>query len=213
MQVWEERYTNNKGKKESKRTYDIFQIYDNLPLPRDIKELTRIIYFPNQKLQDIAKSAEFQRRYHSIRSLYTNYDFEARATLHDNHKNRQINEALAIKGAEYRLKIFENTVSRITLADSEADRMVRNNTEKVVVGEELLERPKRDKDQSKSLLENQQMRSLAVDDFFKLVNDNVVRTENKNDNTHIITDEGIDYFKDKEEYKDKFNVNDFITED
>ena len=53
MQVWEERYTNNKGKKESKRTFDIFQIYDNLPLPRDIKELTRIIYFPNQKLQDI----------------------------------------------------------------------------------------------------------------------------------------------------------------
>lgn len=213
MQVWEERYTNNKGKKESKRTYDIFQIYDNLPLPRDIKELTRQVYFPNQKLQNIAKSAEFQRRYHSIRSLYTNYDFEARATLHDNYKNRQINEALAIKGAEYRLKIFENTVSRITLADSEADRMVRNNTEKVVVGEELLERPKRDKDQSKSLLENQQMRSLAVDDFFKLVNDNVVRTENKNDNTHTITDEGIDYFKDKEEYKDKFNVNDFITED
>ena len=111
------------------------------------------------------------------------------------------------------MKIFENTVSRITLADSEADRMVRNNTEKVVVGEELLERPKRDKDQSKSLLENQQMRSLAVDDFFKLVNDNVVRTENKNDNVHTINDEGIDYFKDKEEYKDKFNVNDFITED
>ena len=213
MQVWEERYTNNKGKKESKRTYDIFQIYDNLPLPRNLYELTRQVYYSNQELEKARKNKDWQRRYNSIYSLYYNYDFEARATLHDNYKNRQINEALAIKGAEYRLKIFENTVSRITLADSEADRMVRNNTEKVVVGDELLERPKRDKDQSKSLLENQQMRSLAVDDFFKLVNDNVVRTENKNDNVHTINDEGIDYFKDKEEYKDKFNVNDFITED
>lgn len=213
MQVWEERYTNNKGKKESKRTFDIFQIYDNLPLPRSISELTRQVYYPNEKLEKARKNKDWLKKYNSIYSLYYNYDFDERATLHDNYTNKQINEALSIKGAEYRLKIFEKTVSRITLADSEADRMVRNNTEKVVVGEELLERPKRDKDQSKSLLENQQMRSLAVDDFFKLVNDNVVRTENKNDNTHTITDEGIDYFKDKEEYKDKFNVNDFITED
>lgn len=215
MEIWEKRIIGKDGKKESKKSFDKFQLYDKeIPRPRDLYDLATLILYGDKNSKKFEKNREIKRMYSSLNKLYNNYDWDVRSREHDNFITKDIDETLRIEGAMFCLKILKNSGEKIILADTEADRMMKNKTEMVVTKEGLVERPKRDKDQSKSLLENQEMRSIAIKDYFMVMNLGVTKTENKNDNTHTIKEnKGIDYFSGLKESESEFNIDDFITED
>ena len=111
------------------------------------------------------------------------------------------------------LKNIPILAQRLDSTNIDYENLLKKRTEKVVVNGELLEREVRPIDDSNAKLNNINTLKTTAETLYLFMNGGTAKTENINKNTHTIKDEGIDYFKDKEEYKGKFNVNDFITED
>ena len=94
-------------------------------------------------------------------------------------------------------------------------KMAEQDEEQVVVGHELKTRKIRPAQKITSDKEHLEGLKTAFELAYLIVNSGTTKTENKNENTHTIKSDGIDYFKDKPEYEniEEFTVNDFIIDD
>lgn len=180
MEIWEGRYTNKEGKKESKKGFDLFQLYDEMPRPRSLPIFVIHTYFNDEDTEEIRKSQEYIRKYNSIYRLYRNYDWDDRADAHDVWIRQQNDKAILQEFNEFRLQELPNAMQRVTGHNVTYNNIKKNDTEVVVTKTGLKERPKRDSDITKSERENQEAYSLAIDDVIKLITGGVIRTENKN---------------------------------
>lgn len=181
MKIWEQRYTNQKGKTETKKGFDLFQIYLDMTLPRTLPKFVCEYCFNGNTSKELKKSKEFIRKYNSIYKFYKQFDWDERATAHDVYIRQRNDEALIQQFNEFRLQELPNAMKRVSSHNERFDRINENDTEVVVTKEGLKERPKRDSDRTRSEKENQESYSLAVDDVIKIFTGGVVRTENKNE--------------------------------
>lgn len=213
MQVWEERYTNAKGKKESTNVFRIFQHYLKM-FPRDYNKLVHEIYFPKEKYtRELQQCSDFKRRLNIIYRYSSDFSWKERCAKRDEHLAKRIDEDIYIHTKEFIISTIKNAEQSIILFDknkAEADSVTE---EQVVVGDKLETRKRRQNEKADTLLKYESGKSLAIDNYFKMVNQGKIKTENTNKNTHIVKEEGIDYFADKQEYDKEFNVEDFITDD
>lgn len=198
MEIWEERYTNAKGQKESKKGFDLFQIYLDMPLPRQLTKFVSQQFFNGDESTELKKSRKFIRKYNSVYKSYQLYDWDERATAHDVWLRRQNDEALVQMFNEFRAEQFPKAVERVNSLNERFEKINHNNTEIVVTKEGLKERPKRDSDRTRSEKENQESYSLALDDAIKLFTGGVVKTETKS--KVDVTSKGRKLFGDKETY-------------
>lgn len=213
MQVWEERYTNSKGKKESNNVFNLFQHYLKM-FPRDYSKLVQEIYYPNEKLtKELQESSDFKKKLNIIYRYSSNFDWKERVAKRDEALARKLDEDIYIHSKEFIISTIVNAEQSIILFDknkAEADAV---EEEQVVVGDRLETRRRRQNEKADTLLKYENGKSLAIDNYFKMVNQGKIKTENTNKNTHTIKNDGVDYFKDKEEYGKEFSVEDFITDD
>lgn len=213
MQIWEERYTNAKGKKESTNVFKIFQHYLKM-FPRDYSKLVHEIYFPNEKYtRKLRECSDFKRKLNTIYRYSSDYSWKERCAKRDEHLAKRIDEDIYIHTKEFIIGNIKNAEQSIILFDknkAEADGV---DTEQVVVGDKLETRKRRQNEKADTLLKYETGKGLAIDNYFKMLNQGKIKTENTNKNTHTISKEGVDYFKDKNEYDKEFSVNDFIIED
>lgn len=183
MEIWEERYTNKNGKKESAKVFSMFQKYlEQKERPRSLKKLTADIYFKGKLSQKVLQSPYFTKKYNSILKNSTRYQWRDRANAHDAYMIKQSDEALIQKVAQFRLQEFENATKRVDGHNKTYKSLKRNTTERIVVKDQLIQREIREKEKVSSEKENQEAYSLALDDVFKIVHGGIVLTQNSNTN-------------------------------
>lgn len=214
MKIWEERTIGKDGKKESKRSFEKLQLYlTEIPKPRNLYDLATLILYNQKNSKKVERNREIEKMYSSLNKLYNDYDWEGRSQAYDNYWSNKKEQAKVDLMLDIELKNIPILAQRLDSTNIDYENLLKKRTEKVVVNGELLEREVRPIDDSNAKLNNINTLKTTAETLYLFMNGGTAKTENVNKNTHTITDEGIDYFKDKEEYKDKFNVNDFITED
>ena len=200
MEIWEDRYTNNKGQKESYKVFSMFQVFLQMPKPRSIKKLTSQLYFNNQHTPEVYDSKQFRTKYNSIKKNSHLYKWFERAKEYDKHIIQETDEALIQQFNDFRLQELPNAIQRINGHNMTYQNIKSNDKEMVVTKQGLMERPKRDSDITKSEKENQEAYSLALEDVIKLVTGGVIRTENRNESSVELKSDSPSLFKDKESY-------------
>lgn len=214
MKIWEERTIGKDGKKESKRSFEKLQLYlTEIPKPRNLYDLATLILYNEKNSKKIQRNTEIEKMYYSLNKLYNNYNWEGRSQAYDTFWSNKKEQAKVDIMLDIELKNIPILAQRLDSTNIDYENLLKKRTEKVVVNGELLEREVRPIDDSNAKLNNINTLKTTAETLYLFMNGGTAKTENINKNTHTIKDEGIDYFKDKEEYKGKFNVNDFITED
>ena len=213
MQIWDERYTNEKGKKESTNVFHIFQHYLKM-FPREYPRLVQEIYFPNKKLtKELQQSSDFKRKLNLIYRYSSDFKWKERVAQRDEYRAKQLDDDIYIHTKEFIIGNIKNAEQSIILFDKNKEEADGVDTEQVVVGDKLETRKRRQNEKADTLLKYETGKGLAIDNYFKMLNQGKIKTENTNKNTHTISKGGVDYFKDKKEYDRGFSVNDFIIED
>lgn len=215
MQIWEERTIGKDGKKETKRSYDKFQIYlTEMPKPRSLSDLASFLLYNEKNSKKIEKNREFEKQYKSLYNLYNNYRWEERSNAYDNYWNNKREQAKQDAIMEIELKNIPLIAQRIDGHNIDYQELMQNKTEKVVVDKQLVERDIRPIDKTNAKLNNANALKTDIESLYLLVNGGKVKTENKNNtDLNVNAANGLDYFKDKEEYKKTFVSDDLLSED
>ena len=214
MQIWEERTIGKDGKKETKRSFDKMQLYlTEIPRPRSLYDLATLILYNEKNSKKIKRNQEIEKTYNSLYKLYSNYNWEGRSQAYDNYWADKKEQAKVDLMLDIELKNIPILAQRLDSTNIDYEKLIKRTTEKVVVNGELVEREVRPIDDSNAKLNNINTLKTTAETLYLFMNGGTAKTENVNKNTHTITDEGIDYFKDKEEYKGKFNIEDFIVDE
>lgn len=215
MQIWEERTIGKDGKKETKRSYDKFQIYlTEMPKPRSLSDLASFLLYNEKNSKKIKKDKEFTRKYHSLYNLYNNYRWEERSNAYDNYWNNKREQAKQDAIMEIELRNIPLIAQRIDGHNIDYQELMQNKTEKVVVDKQLVERDIRPIDKTNAKLNNANALKTDIESLYLLVNGGKVKTENKNNtDLNVNAANGLDYFKDKEEYKKTFVSDDLLSDD
>lgn len=180
-EIWEERYTNEKGQKESTKVFDMFKLFlQQQTRPRSLKKLTIDLCFNGDFSEEILQSKEFKRKYNNIQKNSFNYKWFDRANAHDRYWMNYNNKVKA----EMIAKMEVSEIQRIILA---MDRIHKNHeefcdeeNELVVVGDALKERPIRKT--AKIHSDNEYANSLktAMETIYLIKNGGATKTINKN---------------------------------
>ncbi len=214
MQMWEERAVGRDGKKETKTTFDKFQLYlTEIPKPRNLYDLATLILYDEKNSKKIERNREIEKLYNSLNRLYNNYNWEGRSQAYDRHWADKREQAKLDIMLDIELKNIPILAQRLDSTNIDYEKLIKRTTEKVVVNGELLEREVRPIDDSNAKLNNINTLKTTAETLYLFLNGGTAKTENVNKNTHTIKDEGIDYFKGKEEYNKDFNINDFVVDE
>lgn len=214
MQMWEERAVGRDGKKESKRSFEKLQLYlTEIPKPRNLYDLATLILYNQKNSKKVERNAEIEKMYHSLNKLYNNYNWEGRSKAYDTFWSNKKEQAKVDIMLDIELKNIPILAQRLDSTNIDYENLIKRKTEKVVVNGELVEREVRPIDDSNAKLNNINTLKTTAETLYLFMNGGTAKTENTNKNTHTISKEGVDYFKDKKEYDKEFTVNDFITED
>lgn len=216
MQIWEERTIGKDGKKESKRSFEKLQLYlTEIPKPRNLYDLATLILYDEKNSKKVKRNQEIEKTYNSLYKLYSNYNWEGRSNAYDNYWTSKKQEAKNQLALDIELENIPLLRQRLTATNVDYQKLMENDTEKVVVNNELIERKVRPKDDAEAKLNNINAYKTTAETLYLFLNGGKVKSENVNKNTHTINKEGIDYFAGKDEYdKDKdFNIDDFINDD
>ena len=112
MNIWETRYYNaEKDKTESPKTFQIFQQFLQLPIPRSLIKLTQVIYFPNEEIETLRKKQEFKRKYNQIQVFSHLYKFFERAIAYDNYQRELHMQKKLEKVHEWELPELEDAMT------------------------------------------------------------------------------------------------------
>ena len=201
MEIWEERYTNKHGQKETVKAFQLFQHYLNM-FPRDYKTLVQQVYFNNKKLTETHKnSQEFTKRYNNIRKMAEKYDWNERVSAYDVKSTARIRDEVERDTTEFILETLEYQKQSVRLSYKKKEDDMKRENEKVVVDGNLVERPRRPSEMAETGLKNAQTTSTEVGTLFVMKNMGVEKKESKSDDTVTMTTvNGFDYFADMEEY-------------
>ena len=212
MQIWEEKIIGKNGRKETKKSFDKFQLYlTEIPKPRNLFDLATLILYEEKNSQKITKNHKIQKQYNSLRRLYYNYNWEERSNAYDNYWNMKREQAKQMEILKIELKNIPLIAQRIDGHNIDYQELMQNTTEKVVVDRELVERPVRPIDKTNAKLNNSNALKTDIESLYLLVNGGKVKTENKNEaDVNLRADKSIDYFKDKEEYHKEFLSDDLL---
>ena len=215
MQIWEERTIGKNGKKETKRSYDKFQIYlTEMPKPRSLYDLATFLLYNEKNSKKFQRTPQIQRQYDSLNKLYNNYRWEDRSNAYDNYWNNKREQAKQDAIMEIELKNIPLIAQRIDGHNIDYQELMQNKTEKVVVDKKLVERDIRPIDKTNAKLNNANALKTDIESLYLLVNGGKVKTENKNNtDLNVNAATGLDYFKDKEEYKKTFVSDDLLSDD
>ena len=183
-EIWEQRYTNEKGKRESAKVFDMFQIFlEQKQRPRSLKKLTLDLYFNGDDSEEIQNSTEFHKKYNSIQRNSSNYDWFDRVNAHDTYwrkyRNKIKNDFIAEKEVDELITIFE----RMEAVHKNHKEFCEEDTEMVVVGDSLQERPIRKTAKIHSDNEYINSNKALWETIYLIKNGGTLKTSNKNNDS------------------------------
>ena len=179
-QVWEERYTNSKGKKESSKVFEMFQLFLEQPKPRSLKQLVADLCFDGNCSEEIQKTTEFQRKYNSIQRNSSQYKWTDRANAHDTYWRKYYSKLKAELIAEKEFTQLATLFERMEDVHKNHREFCDEQTEMVVVGDTLKERPIRKT--AKIHSDNEYVNSTKAfwETIYLIKNGGTLKTSNKN---------------------------------
>ena len=142
-EIWEERYTNEKGQKESAKVFSMFQKYLDQKQPRSLKRLTAELCFNGDMSDQVTESAEFKKKYNTILKHSSRYEWTDRATLHDTYWRRYYAKAKMNLISKMEMEGLATMMERMADVNRNHEEFCSEETELVVVGDSLQERPVR----------------------------------------------------------------------
>ena len=88
MNIWDERYYNQElDMLESQQTFQLFQHFLKMPLPRNLIKFTQETYFPNNESTDeFLQSTDFKTKYNRILTHSKRYKWFMRASEYDKYQ-------------------------------------------------------------------------------------------------------------------------------
>ena len=186
MEIWEERYFNEKENfLESPKSFQIFQQFlTELNKPRNVTDLATYRLYGEKKTKPEHRTEEWRKEYRRLRETCTRYKWFDRAAAYDKYWLQKREEAKQDMILDAELKNIPILAQRLDAINIDFQEMLNNNEEKLI-------------DSTKAKELNTKTLKTAVETLYLLLNGGTVKTENKN--THKVS--GIDYFSDKEEFK------------
>ena len=189
-EIWEERYTNEKGKKESAKVFSMFQQYlDQKQRPRSLKQLTADICFNGDLSEQVQASAEFKRKYNSMQRNSSRYDWNDRATAYDSYLRKIYAKQKMNLIAKMEMEGLATMIERMAEVNRNHEEFCEEETELVVVGDSLQERPVRKTAKIKA--DNDYANSVKTfwETVYLIANGGATKTINKNrDNVKVEAD-------------------------
>lgn len=180
MEIWEERYTDSKGKKESNNAFELFQYYLGM-FPRNHKKLCQEVYFPDKKLEKtLINSKEFKKKLNTIYNYSTRFDWKKRCKEYNKKVGPEKLEELERFKTDMAIKCVKNAGESILYYDKKKVENEKRKTEKVVVNDELVERERRPNEVADTDLKIEKGKNLAVNNFFIIANRGVDKVETDN---------------------------------
>lgn len=180
-EIWEERYTNEKGQKESARVFSMFQKFlDQKQRPRSLKTLTSEIYFQGDNSEKLFESKEFQRKYASIQKNSRNYKWFDRANSHDAYWRKFYQKQKLNIIATMEMEGLVTMMERMKDVNRNHEEFCAEENEFVVVGDTLQERPIRKT--AKIRADNDYANSVKTfwETIYLIQNGGTLKTVNKN---------------------------------
>jgi len=182
-EIWETRYTNEKGKKESAKVFEMFQLFLQQNKPRSLKQFTTDLYFNGQKSEELYTSKEFQRKYKSIQKNSANYKWFDRANAYDNYWRKYNNKLKSEIIADLELSAIQKIINGMERIDKNHQDFCDEETEMVVVGDSLLERKVRKTAKIHSDNEYANSMKTSLETIYLIKNGGTLKTSNKNTDT------------------------------
>ena len=183
-EIWEERYTNPKGKKESSKVFEMFQLFlEQKQRPRSLKQLVADLCFNGDCSKEIQETTEFQRKYNSIQRNSSLYDWTDRANAYDTYWRKYNNKLKSEIIADLEVSAIQKIIEGIGRIEQNHQEFCEEETEMVVVGDSLQERPIRKT--AKIHSDNEYANSLKTtfETIYLIKNGGTLKTDNKNRDT------------------------------
>ncbi len=180
-EIWEERYTNEKGKKESAKVFSMFQTYlTQKQRPRSLKQLVADLYFNGDLSEQVQESIEFKRKYNSIQKNSSRYNWNDRATAYDSHLRKVYAKQKMNLIAQMEMEGLSTMIERMADVNRNHEEFCDEATEMVVVGDSLQERPVRKT--AKIRADNDYANSMKTlwETIYLIQNGGTLKTVNKN---------------------------------
>ena len=186
VEIWEERYySEREDDLESPQTFQLFQQFLlELNKPRKLTDLATYRLYGEKKTKPEHRTREWELEHLRVVKLSGKYKWYDRAAAYDNYWLKKREQAKQDMILDAELKNIPIIAQRLDAINIDYQEMLNNNEEKLI-----------DSTRAKEL--NTKTLKTAVETLYLLLNGGTVKTENKN--THKV--QGIDYFKDKEEFK------------
>lgn len=183
-EIWEQRYTNEKGQKESARVFSMFQTFlIQKQKPRSLKQLVADLCFEGDLSQEIQKTTEFKRKYNSIQRNSSRYNWNERATAYDSHLRKVYAKQKMNLIAQMEMEGLATMMERIADVNRNHEDFCAEETEMVVVGDSLQERPVRKT--AKIRADNDYANSMKTfwETVYLIANGGATKTINKNNDS------------------------------
>lgn len=189
-EIWEERYTNEKGRKESARVFSMFQTFlMQNQRPRSLKQLVADLCFDGDCSEEIQKTTEFKRKYNSIQRNSSHYNWNDRATAYDTYLRKSYAKQKMNLIAKMEMEGLATMIERMADVNRNHEEFCEEETELVVVGDSLQERPVRKTTKIKA--DNDYANSVKTfwETVYLIANGGATKTINKNrDNVKVEAD-------------------------
>ena len=183
-EIWEERYTNEKGRTESARVFGMFQKFlTQKQKPRSLKQLVADLCFDGDCSQEIQETTEFKRKYNSIQRNSSHYKWNDRASAYDVYLRKCYAKQKMNMIANIEVDAIKTIIEAMERMDKNHQEFCEEETEKVVVGDTLQERPIRKS--AKIHSDNEYANSLktSLETLYLIKNGGTLKTDNKNRDT------------------------------
>ena len=186
MEIWEERYYNeNLDYLESNNAFQMFQQFlTELNKPRKVVDLATYRLYGEKKTKPEHRTEEWQKEYLRLKGFCGKYAWFDRAEAYDKYWIKKREQAKQDMILDAELKNIPILAQRLDAINIDFQQMLNDNENKLI-------------DSTKAKELNTKTLKTTVETLYLLLNGGTVKTENKN--THKVS--GIDYFKDKEEFK------------
>lgn len=180
-EIWEERYTNEKGQKESARVFSMFQTFlMQKQKPRSLKQLVADLCFDGELSETVQKTTEFKRKYNSIQRNSSRYNWNDRATAYDTYLRKSYAKQKMNLIAQMEMEGLATMMERMADVNRNHEEFCEEETELVVVGDSLQERPVRKTAKIKA--DNDYANSVKTfwETVYLIANGGATKTINKN---------------------------------